>query len=54
MPTLAHKIRLNPTPEQVTYFKQVCGTARFVWNWALVEWNGQGRASERELSPKTI
>ena len=44
MPTLAHKIRLNPTPEQVTYFKQACGTARFVWNWALAEWNRQGQA----------
>ncbi len=41
MPTLAHKIRLNPTPEQVTYFKQACGTGRFVWNWALAEWNRQ-------------
>ncbi len=47
MPTLAHKIRLNPTPEQVTYFKQACGTARFVWNWALAEWNRQGRAAIR-------
>lgn len=44
MPTLAHKIRLNPTPEQVTYFKQACGTARFVWNWALAEWNRQRKA----------
>ncbi len=44
MPTLAHKIRLNPTPEQATYFKQACGTARFVWNWALAEWNRQWQA----------
>lgn len=44
MPTLAHKIRLNPTPEQVTYFKQACGTARFVSNWALAEWNRQRQA----------
>lgn len=34
----AHKIRLNPTPEQETYFKKACGTARFVWNWALARW----------------
>ena len=34
MTTLAHKIRLTPTPEQVTYFKKACGTARFVYNWA--------------------
>ena len=44
MPTLAHRIRLNPTPEQATYFKQACGTARFVWNWALAEWNRQWQA----------
>ena len=34
----AHKIRLNPTPEQETYFKKACGTARFVFNWALAHW----------------
>jgi putative transposase len=44
MPTLAHKIRLNPTPEHATYFKQACGTARCVWNWALAEWNRQWQA----------
>ncbi len=44
MPTLAHKIRLNPTPEPVTHFKQAGGTARFVWNWVLAEWNRQWQA----------
>ena len=44
MTTLAHKIRLTPTPEQVTYFKKACGTARFVYNWALAEWQTQYRA----------
>ncbi len=34
----AHKIRLNPTPEQEVYFRKACGTARFVYNWGLVEW----------------
>lgn len=33
-----HKIRLNPTPEQEAYFRKACGTARFVYNWALAEW----------------
>ncbi len=42
MPTLTHKIRLNSTPEPVTYFKQACGTARFVWNWALASGTGKG------------
>jgi hypothetical protein len=29
MPTLARRIRLDPTPDQIRYFKQVSGTARF-------------------------
>jgi putative transposase len=35
----AHKIRLHPTDEQKAYFAKAAGTARFVWNWALAEWN---------------
>jgi putative transposase len=34
----AHKIRLNPTPEEEVYFRKASGTARFVYNWALAEW----------------
>ncbi|GAC1375088.1 MAG: IS200/IS605 family element RNA-guided endonuclease TnpB [Ktedonobacteraceae bacterium] len=37
----AHKIRLHPTPEQAVYVAKAAGTARFVWNWALAEWNWQ-------------
>src|SRR5262245_36117912 len=33
----AHKIRLNPTPEQEVYFRKAAGTARFVYNWGLKE-----------------
>jgi putative transposase len=36
---LTHKIALDPTPAQEVYFRQACGTARFVWNWALAEWH---------------
>jgi len=36
---LAHRIELDPTEKQKAYFRQACGTARFVWNWALAEWN---------------
>ncbi len=43
----AHKIRLNPTEEQQVYFAKVVGTARFVWNWALAEWNRQHEAGEK-------
>lgn len=38
---LTHKIALNSTLEQISYFKRAAGTARFVWNWALGEWNRQ-------------
>jgi len=31
----AHKIRLNPTPEQASYFRRATGTQRFVFNWGL-------------------
>lgn len=27
----AHKIALDPTNKQVTYFKKACGTARFAY-----------------------
>jgi putative transposase len=33
----AHKIRLNPTPEQEVYFRKAAGTVRFVYNWGLKE-----------------
>lgn len=37
----SHKIRLNPNNQQITYFKKACGTARFVWNWGLAQWQQQ-------------
>ena len=48
----AHKIRLNPTPEQAVYFAKAAGTSRFVWNWALAEWNWQYEASEKPTAFK--
>src|SRR5712691_8602917 len=48
----AHKIRLNPTPEQAVYFTKAAGTARFVWNWALAEWNRQYEAGEKPTALK--
>lgn len=44
---LAHRIRLDPTPDQADYFGRACGTARRVWNWALGEWNRQYAAGKR-------
>ncbi len=34
----AHKIRLNPTPNQQQYFMQAAGTARYAYNWAVAQW----------------
>jgi putative transposase len=48
----AHKIRLHPTPEQAVYFAKAAGTSRFVWNWALAEWNRQYEAGERPTALK--
>ncbi|GLV54263.1 transposase [Dictyobacter sp. S3.2.2.5] len=43
----AHKIRLHPTSEQATYLARAAGVARFVWNWALAEWNRHYEAGEK-------
>jgi putative transposase len=43
----AHKIRFHPTSEQANYFARAAGTSRFVWNWALAEWNRQYEAGEK-------
>jgi putative transposase len=48
----AHKIRLHPTPAQVKYFARAAGTSRFVWNWALAEWNRQCEAGEKPTAFK--
>ncbi|WP_167580285.1 helix-turn-helix domain-containing protein [Klebsiella pneumoniae] len=33
----AYKYRLNPTDAQAQRLRQMCGCARFVWNYALAE-----------------
>jgi IS605 OrfB family transposase len=48
----AHKIRLHPTSEQATYFARAAGTSRFVWNWALAEWDRQYQAGEKPTALK--
>jgi len=47
MPTLSHKIRLDPTEAQIVQFKRACGCARFAWNWALAKWNEKYAAGEK-------
>ena len=48
----AHKIRLHPTEKQKTYFARAAGTSRFVWNWALAEWNRQYETGENPTALK--
>jgi putative transposase len=43
----AHKIRLHPTTEQVTYFAKAAGTARYAFNWAVAEWKRQYESGEK-------
>ena len=43
----AHKIRINPIPEQEKYLRQGCGVARFCFNWALSEWQSQYEDGEK-------
>lgn len=43
----AHRIRLNPTPEQVAYFVRARGTRRFVYNWGLAEWQRQHASGDK-------
>jgi putative transposase len=50
----AHKIRLNPTPEQEEYLRRAAGTRRFCYNWGLAEWNRQYaefKEGKREKKP---
>jgi putative transposase len=44
----AHKIRMNPTPEQVEYLKRACGTRRFLYNWGREQWEKQYQAYKQE------
>jgi len=43
---LAHRIRLDPNNVQATYLARAAGTARFAYNWALVQWRRQYEASK--------
>jgi hypothetical protein len=50
----AHKIRMNPTSEQVEYLKRACGTRRFIYNWGREQWEKQYQAykAEQEIGPE--
>jgi len=43
----AHKIRLNPAPDQEVYFRKACGTARFAFNWGRARWEEAYKAGNK-------
>src|SRR3990167_2825184 len=49
---LAHKIAIDPTVAQRIMLAQHAGTARFVYNWSLAEWNRQYEAGEKPTGAK--
>lgn len=49
---LGHKIALDPTPEQASYFRRACGTARYAYNWGLAEWERMRDAGEKPNANK--
>lgn len=48
----AHKIHHHPTEGQQHYFTRAAGVTRFVWNWALAEWDRQYQAGEKPTALK--
>ena len=42
---LSHKIKLEPTVEQLIGLHKAAGCARYAWNWALTEWQNHYRAT---------
>ncbi len=52
---IAHKIALDPTNKQQTYFARSAGTARFAYNWALAEWKRLALARKDDPTlPETL
>ena len=49
----SHVIRLNPTPEQIVYFRKACGVARHAYNWALAQWK-DARREGRQVRMKDL
>jgi putative transposase len=49
---LGHTIALDPTPEQEAYFRRAAGTARYAYNWGLVEWQRAHKAGEKPTMGK--
>ena len=44
---LAHKIELKPNNKQKSYFEKAYYISRFVWNWALEEWEKEYKQGKK-------
>jgi putative transposase len=42
-----HKIQIDPTSNQQTYFRKACGISRFAWNWGLSKWEEAYKAGNK-------
>ena len=49
---LSHKIRLKPNNKQVAHLKHACDVSRFVYNWALNQWQRMFEAGEKPSANK--
>lgn len=49
---LVHKIKLNPNKQQLEFFYQSAGVARFAYNWGLAEWQRQYEVGEKPTEAK--
>lgn len=47
---IAHRIALDSTNAQRTYFARASGVARFAYHWALAEWKRQYTARQDDPS----
>lgn len=51
---LSHRITIDPTTDQVAYFSRACGTARFVWNLALEEWERRFASASKAAKDASV
>ena len=54
MQNLGQVIKLYPTDEQIIVMEKACGTARFAYNWGLINWQrlkseGVARVTKNDL-----
>lgn len=51
---LGHKIKLNPTEQEVQYFRQAAGCARLAFNWGIARWQEVYQHNQATENKKSI